>query len=181
MEEYFDVLDIDGNPTGEKKLRNLVHRDGDWHRSVHVWILNGDKLLFQKRAPQKDSHPNEWDISCAGHVSAGETSLEAAKKELEEELGFVAREEDLIKIFSMHDSDVQYDGKFISNEIADIYLVQSKQKIESFSLQVEEVTELKWMPLEEVERLVSEQPLGYVPNWEEMAKLLDYLKTSDLV
>lgn len=36
--EYFDVLDpVTGQPTGEKKARHLVHKDGDWHGSVHIW------------------------------------------------------------------------------------------------------------------------------------------------
>lgn len=34
--EYFDVLDENGNKTGIIKLRNEVHRDGDWHKEVHI-------------------------------------------------------------------------------------------------------------------------------------------------
>jgi isopentenyldiphosphate isomerase len=54
-----------------------VHRDGDWHRSVHIWVLNSEKgeLLMQKRVAFKDSWPSHWDIGCAGHVSAGDTSI----------------------------------------------------------------------------------------------------------
>ncbi|GAB0496839.1 hypothetical protein MMPV_008160 [Pyropia vietnamensis] len=37
-EECFDVLDADGRPTGRVKARSRVHADGDWHRSVHVWL-----------------------------------------------------------------------------------------------------------------------------------------------
>jgi hypothetical protein len=40
MTEYLDVLDSKGVHTGERKLRAHVHRDGDWHRTVHVWVLN---------------------------------------------------------------------------------------------------------------------------------------------
>ena len=47
--EYLDILDENGNLTGEKKLRTEVHRDGDWHKAVHVWILNSkNQLLLQK-------------------------------------------------------------------------------------------------------------------------------------
>lgn len=38
--EFFDILDEDGNKTGRTKLRNEVHRDGDWHKAFHIWILN---------------------------------------------------------------------------------------------------------------------------------------------
>ena len=45
--EYFDILDENGNKTGKTKLRSEVHRDGDWHKAVHIWIINnkGDILL----------------------------------------------------------------------------------------------------------------------------------------
>lgn len=88
--EYFDVLNEIGAKTGIVKLRSHVHRDGeptspctstaehtqgahcaagDWHRSVHVWVYaqNTDSLLIQKRAACKDSWPNLWDVSAAGH------------------------------------------------------------------------------------------------------------------
>lgn len=39
--EYFDVLDSEGHKTGRIKLRSAVHRDGDWHRAVNIWIVNG--------------------------------------------------------------------------------------------------------------------------------------------
>lgn len=48
MEEYFDALDENGNLTGVKKLRKEVHRDGDWHRTVHIWIINNDNESYYK-------------------------------------------------------------------------------------------------------------------------------------
>eukprot|EP00667_Euglena_gracilis_P020143 EG_transcript_21766 len=62
--------------TGFTKQRKDVHQNGDWHRSVHVWIydtLNGT-VLIQKRSPEKDTNPNRWDVSCAGHITAGDES-----------------------------------------------------------------------------------------------------------
>lgn len=61
--------------------RSAVHRDGDYHRAVHVWIFaeNTQQLLLQKRTDFKDSWPGLWDISSAGHVSAGDTSLNTAR------------------------------------------------------------------------------------------------------
>lgn len=61
--------------------RGLVHRDGDYHRAVHVWIYSEStrELLLQKRADCKDSWPGQWDISSAGHISAGDSSLVTAR------------------------------------------------------------------------------------------------------
>ena len=80
--EYFDLLDENGNKTGKIKLRNEVHRDGDWHKAVHIWIINenGDVLL-QRRCATKDSNPNMLDISSAGHLSAGDNSVSGANSQ----------------------------------------------------------------------------------------------------
>jgi isopentenyldiphosphate isomerase len=62
-------------------LRSEVHRDGDYHRAVHVWIYSEStgELLLQRRADCKDSWPGQWDISSAGHISAGDSSLFSAQ------------------------------------------------------------------------------------------------------
>lgn len=57
-EEHFDVLYEDGTPKGFSKARSLVHRDGDWHRSTHIWVLSSEgDVLVQKRAAGKDTFP----------------------------------------------------------------------------------------------------------------------------
>jgi 8-oxo-dGTP diphosphatase len=94
--EYFDILDENGNKTGITKLRNEVHRDGDWHKAVHIWIINNKKeILLQRRCATKDSNPNMLDISCAGHLTAGDNSLDGAIRELKEELNLDVNKEDL--------------------------------------------------------------------------------------
>ena len=40
MEEYIDVLDENGNYTGKSKERNAVHKDGDWHKVIQLFILS---------------------------------------------------------------------------------------------------------------------------------------------
>ena len=48
-DELFDVLTPGGEPTERKKRRGDIHRDGDWHASVHIWAarrrLGGMELL----------------------------------------------------------------------------------------------------------------------------------------
>ena len=94
--EYFDLLDENGNKTGKIKLRAEVHRDGDWHKSVHRWIINNNgDILLQRRCATKDSNPNMLDISSTGHLSAGEYSLTGAIRELKEELNLDVNKEEL--------------------------------------------------------------------------------------
>ena len=89
--ELIDIVRPDGMPAGVVKPREQVHRDGEWHRTVHVWVINGaGELLLQKRADEKASYPGMWDVSCAGHIRAGDTSLKTAVTELAEELRSVS-------------------------------------------------------------------------------------------
>lgn len=87
-EERFDLCDDDGRPTGVTAPRWLCHLLGLRHRAVHIllWAPNGLAVL-QVRSPHKAYWPGLIDISVGGHVRAGQSYLEAAWSEMEEELG----------------------------------------------------------------------------------------------
>ena len=60
--------------------------------AAHVWLWRrssngGCDILLQRRADQVKNWPGYWDISAAGHVSYGETPLDAALREAQEEIG----------------------------------------------------------------------------------------------
>jgi isopentenyldiphosphate isomerase len=88
--EGFDVVTAHGQPTGVVKPRVAVHRDGDWHRSVHVWVTGADErgpfLTFQRRSTAKDTWGGKLDATVGGHFRAGE-SLAETLREVEEEIG----------------------------------------------------------------------------------------------
>ncbi|TYG41945.1 hypothetical protein ES288_D12G217000v1 [Gossypium darwinii] len=138
--EYLDVLTKTGKKTGVSKPRGDVHRDGDYHKAVHVWIFaeSTQELLLQKRADYKDSWPGLWDISSAGHISAGDSSLITAQRELQEELGVILPKDAFELIFIFLEECVTNNGKFINNEYSDVYRVTTLEPIsrEAFTLQV---------------------------------------------
>ena len=89
-EEMVDIYNPDTlEKTGEVIAKRIAHEKGIWHSSIHLVIVNEDKLktLFQRRASDKDLYPDAWDIAVGGHISAGEEDTIAVKRELEEELG----------------------------------------------------------------------------------------------
>ena len=175
MAEYFDVLDSNGNKTGEKKDRKLVHRDGDWHKAVHVWIMNSKgEFLMQKRSPNKDSHPNEWDISSAGHVVTGDDSMTTVLKEIEEELGLSASPREIELLFSCKKQSVLNNGTFINNEFNDVYLLKKDLDISTIKLQAEEVSDVRWFTAKEMESILKNKTPGYVPHPEEYVRLIEY-------
>ncbi len=100
-EERFDLYTRDGVPLGVSKPRRLVHRDGDWHRSVHIWVwgmhAGVPHLVFQRRARTKDTWPGVLDVAVTGHARAGE-DLEATLREAEEEIGLVVAPADVAQI-----------------------------------------------------------------------------------
>ena len=72
--------------------RSEVHGNPSlMHRVVHVLVFNlkGD-LLLQKRSMNKDVAAGKWDTSVGGHVNSDESLTEAAKREMEEELGIMS-------------------------------------------------------------------------------------------
>ncbi|MGB6220005.1 16S rRNA (adenine(1518)-N(6)/adenine(1519)-N(6))-dimethyltransferase RsmA [Haloferula sp.] len=85
--ELFDVVDAEDQVTGTS-TRAEVHAKGLLHRAVHLFAINrrGD-LLLQKRSRLKDAHPGVWDSSVSGHLDAGEDYFDAARREMEEEMG----------------------------------------------------------------------------------------------
>lgn len=175
--EYFDVTDENGNKTGKKKLRKHVHRDGDFHRAVDVWILNSkNELLIQKRSASKDSYPSMWEVSCSGHISAGDSSLKSAVRELEEELGLKVEGKDLKYLFETKESYITNNGTFINNEIKDVYLIERDINLSDLKLQKEEVEEVKFINFLELEKLINANDKNFVPHEEGYKKLFALLK-----
>lgn len=84
--EMFDVVNEDDQVV-ERQPRDFVHVNNLRHRAIHIVISNeAGEIFLQKRSMWKDRNPGLWDSSAAGHVDAGESYDEAARRELGEEL-----------------------------------------------------------------------------------------------
>lgn len=166
-DELLDVLTRTGEKTGISKPRGLVHQDGDYHRAVHVWIYSEStqELLLQRRADCKDSWPGLWDISSAGHISAGDSSLLTARRELNEELGISLPKDAFELIFVFLQECVINNGKYINNEYNDVYLVTTLAPIpfQAFTLQETEVSSVKYIFWGEYKSLLANGHEEYVP------------------
>ena len=150
--ELFDVINPDGSKTGVVKERGVAHREGALHATVHTWIVrpndkSGYDVLLQKRSLCKDSNPGNYDISSAGHVDAGDETLESALRELQEELGIQATEEELMEVGTHRGQfEAVFHGRlFKDNELSTVYLYQKPVDIEKLTLQESEVSEVIWM------------------------------------
>lgn len=179
MTELLDVLDEEGNQTGNVETKAEIYKKGLWHRSVHIWIINDNKeLLVQKRNPNKKTFPNLWAISSAGHVVAGETSIESGLRELKEELDIDAKKEDLEYLFTI--KRVQPHHNSYIRVFDDVYLLRRNIDVDKTKLQVEELTDIKYVYYEYLETMLKEKDENYVPYTEEHEKLFAFLKDSYL-
>lgn len=135
--EYWDILDEKGNFTGRRMKREHFNyfRAGQYHLVVHIWIKNSKgQLLIQKRSADRLPMPGEW-AATGGSVRSGETSCQAAVRELYEELGILVREH-----------EIRYISRFTrKNSFVDLWLVGVDAELDSLTLQPEEVEAAQWV------------------------------------
>jgi isopentenyldiphosphate isomerase len=179
MPELFEVFDARNQPLGHVKERNLVHREGDWHRTAQVYVLNAKReLLCNLRHPDKDVFASLWDVCIGGHLAPGETYAEGAVREMGEELGVSLRAGDLLFV-----GDVSIDGGdavkgLFDREHAGVFVWRTDRHAEDFDYQREEITRLAFFPLAEVRRsLNADSPdVPFIPLRETYLRILDLVE-----
>ena len=173
--EYIDIFDENNNPLGEIKEKMQAHEDGNFHRTAHVWIMNDKKeLLLQKRSATKKSHPNCWDISGAGHIRAGESVIAGAIRELKEELGIEVNEKELQYIATIKSTKNPKNMEF-----GYVYLLRCNNKVEDYIFEDREVSEVKYVYYEELEKMVANRVEGLLRHDEEYKKLFEYIRNEE--
>jgi isopentenyldiphosphate isomerase len=128
-DEPFDLYTEDGRALGRAKPRAEVHRDGDWHRSLHIWVivaspsLGEEKaVLFQRRSLAKDTWPGAIDVAVTGHLRAGEGVTEALR-EAREEIGIALGPGEVTRLGLRRRVDDHAPG-LLDRELQDIYVTR---------------------------------------------------------
>lgn len=156
--ELFDLYAEDGSPLGKTKARSFVHRDGDWHRSIHVWVVLREdgappRVLLQRRSAAKDTWPRAVDVAVAGHYRAGEV-VEDTLREAEEEIGLALRASDVVRLGLRRQTNAHTPG-LIDNEFQDIFATFTARPLLSLRPAPEEVEALIALPVSAFERLLA--------------------------
>jgi|HubBroStandDraft_5_1064220.scaffolds.fasta_scaffold144012_2 isopentenyl-diphosphate delta-isomerase len=176
--EYVDLLDSSGRATGRKKPKPEVHRDGDWHGAAHVWIRNiAGQILIQRRSPTKENWPNLWDVSVAGHISAGEEALEAALREAQEELGVTLIPGECRYLFTIPEQVTLNKGNYIDDEYHHVFLVERDLDVGGLKFSDGEVAEVRFVTVRELRTDLTTDPSDFVPHEEEYRRLFEVLRT----
>ena len=149
MDEHIELLDAAGKRTGKACLKSEAHKKGYFHASVHIWFYTQTaEILLQKRQSNKETFPDLWDVSVAGHISFGEAPLTAAKREIVEEIGLEIKPENLISLGTSTHKHVHTDY-FTDYELHHIYCCLLQTPIQDLILQEEEVAAVKLLSIDQ--------------------------------
>lgn len=141
--------------------KSEAHRRGLWHRCFHCWIFGSDSgepyLLVQRRAATKDTWPGYLDVTAAGHLGAGEESLDGLR-EVEEELGLRVDPGRLVPL-GMRRVEQKIPGG-LDREFHDVFLLREDTPPGDLRLQKEEVEAVLRIELDDARALGAE---GFAP------------------
>lgn len=141
--ELWDLYNADRKPLHRTHQRGTPLTVGEYHMVVSIWTVNhANEILLTLRDAQKEWCPNKWE-NTGGSVMAGETSLQAAVRELREETGLQAVEKDLMQIRTR-----QTDFEWI-----DSYLLCRDASLSDLILQPGETVDAKWITVSVFEEM----------------------------
>lgn len=126
--------------------------------------------MLQQRALHKYHTPGLWANTCCSHQRDGESSIDAGKRRLMEEMGFTTDLKETIKFIYKAPFDNGLTEHEIDHILIGYYLDDPK-------INPEEVADWKWMALEDVQKDIAENPEKYTP-WFKIIfeKFYDHLK-----
>ena len=146
MAEYWDVYDKNRLYQHRTIRRGDPFKEGEYYVCCEVWFQNSKgEMLITQRHPDKKAG-GLWEF-LGGGVLAGETTAQAAVREVKEEIGI-----------SIAISDLSLLHEFTRrNYFMDIYLVKKDLSIDSIVLDKNETVDAKWVSKEELQVMIENQ------------------------
>ncbi|MFD2915451.1 isopentenyl-diphosphate Delta-isomerase [Psychroserpens luteus] len=121
-----------------------AHEKALLHRAFSVFIFNDqNELMLQQRAKHKYHSPLLWTNTCCSHQRVGENNLQAGKRRLMEEMGFVVDLKDTISFIYK----APFDNGLTEHEYDHVLVGHFNDEP---IINPDEVEAWKWMPLENV-------------------------------
>ena len=143
--ETWDLFDEHRQPLGLLQVRTDPMQVGQYHVVASVWTVNDhNEILITLRDPEKEEYPNYWE-NTAGSVLAGESSKHGAARELREETGILAEEEDLLFLGTRKERTA-----FI-----DTYIVRKNVPLQALRLQAHETISAQWVDLSTLDEMMN--------------------------
>ena len=141
--EYNDIYDENRRLTGRQHLRGTPWKPGEYGMVACVWVYDGrGKILLTRRAPEK-TFAGTWENS-GGVAKAGETSRQAVARELWEETGIKATEDEFELLTTVRDSDAFYDH----------YCLRRETPLSEIVLLPGETDAVQWATFEQIHEMI---------------------------
>jgi 8-oxo-dGTP diphosphatase len=148
MPEQWEVFDINRIQTGKIVNRGCSLGNDEFHLVVHVWIkANDHQYVISKRSMKKDYAPGLWETP-GGCVQLKEASIDAAIREVKEEIGITLKKENGKCLFKTIGIDTK------RHLFIDVWQFVQNIDIENIQVQKEEVEKTILMTVEEVKTLI---------------------------
>ncbi|MFK8265908.1 isopentenyl-diphosphate Delta-isomerase [Capnocytophaga cynodegmi] len=168
-EEKVILVDEQNNPIGlMPKLE--AHEKALLHRAFSVFIMNQKgEVMLQQRALHKYHSPGLWTNTCCSHQRENETNVEAGKRRLQEEMGFITELTDVISFIYK----APFDNGLTEHEYDHVLLGYYE---ENPNINPEEVADWKWELPENIKKDIEQNPQKYT-EWFKIIfeKFYDYL------
>ena len=154
MEEQVILVNEHDTPIGLMgKLE--AHQKALLHRAFSVFILNDKgEIMLQQRAASKYHSPNLWTNTCCSHPRQGETTIEAGKRRLEEEMGFVTELTDILSFIYK----APFDNGLTEHELDHILIGYYNAPP---TINPEEVADWRWELPEKIKEDIAKHPHRY--------------------
>lgn len=148
---------VDGVLTPVEKLE--VHERGLRHKAVSVFVMDGTRVLLQKRAAVKYHTPGLWANTCCTHPDWDEDPAACAVRRLREELGITG-------LYPAHRDRVEYRAEvgngLVEHEVADIYVALATTKL-PLDPNPDEVEDVRWIDLFDLRAEIARRPERFTP------------------
>lgn len=148
---------VDGTLTPVEKME--VHLKGLKHKAVSVFVMAGEKVLIQRRAPTKYHTPGLWANTCCTHPDWSEKPVDCAVRRLEQELGIVG-------LYPAFRDRVEYrapvGNRMVEHEVVDIFIADAPPDL-PVEPNPEEVAEVRWIDLYDLAAEVGRWPERFTP------------------
>lgn len=153
-EDYVILVDENDRQIGVMPKME-AHQKAMLHRAFSVFIFNDkNELMLQQRALQKYHSPGLWTNTCCSHQREGESNIEAGKRRLFEEMGFVTDLKETISFIYK----AAFDNGLTEHEYDHVMIGYFNDEPR---INLEEVANWKWMALDDVKIDLNMHPENY--------------------
>ena len=155
MTEEYVILVNENNEQIGLMPKLEAHEKAVLHRAFSVFIFNyKNELLLQQRALSKYHSPSLWTNTCCSHQRNGESNIEAGKRRLKEEMGFVTELQESISFIYK----VPFDNGLTEYEYDHVLIGKYNGEPD---INEDEVASSKWMALNDVKADIALNPDCY--------------------